>query len=174
MEVYAHVILPTFETPWARHYADGTELDYVGGVGAGLRVTFQPFSRGLFAEADDRVGFFAGIGYSHLPVYVSSTPVTETQPTARQYESDEVLKSVLVPVGLRWLIPMSAHFALFLEPGLLVFVRPHGLALDPSDKAAGISPTGALGLQVPIGRHAAFTLRAGYPMLLTLGASWLP
>jgi hypothetical protein len=174
LELYAHAIYPTFETSLTRAYADGLHVDYLGGLGAGLRATFQPFSQGVLGDADDRVGFFAGIGYADVLANGESIPVTAADATGPRYQGESELDSVLFPFGLRWLFPLSARFALFIEPGALVFVRLHALPLNPTDRATGISPTGALGLQAPIGRHFAFTLRPGYPMVLTLGASWLP
>jgi hypothetical protein len=174
VELYAHAIFPTFETSLTRHYADGLDVGYLGGIGAGLRATFQPFSRGLLGDADDRIGFFSGIGYADVLADSEGSPVTATDATGPRYQDEGELDSVLFPFGLRWLLPLSAHFALFIEPGALVFVRLHALPLNPTDRAMGISPTVAFGLQAPIGRHFAFTLRTGYPMLLTLGASWLP
>jgi hypothetical protein len=173
-EVYAHAILPTFEAPFVSHFPDGLSRDYVGGIGAGLRVTLQPFSHGVLGNADDRVGFFGGAGYAYVPVYVASSPARYPDAPTPLYELDGDRHSLLFPWGARWLLPLSGGVALFFEPGALVFVRLRSLPLDPTERAVGISPTLALGVQLPVGRHAAFTLRTGYPMVLTLGASWLP
>lgn len=148
---------------------------YLGGMGVGLRATASPLSRGIFGDADDRIGIFGGLALASIwGQAISVTANANGIDPYTTYEDDSTASFLLFPFGLRWLLPLSSRVSVFLEPGGLASVRLHSLPLLPRDQSIGVSPTGALGVQVFVSRHIAFTLRGGYPMLLTIGLSASP
>ena len=166
-EIYTLVTLPTGPM--------GGFSQYLGGVGVGLRATVSPLPRGVLGDADDRFGIFGGLAAASIWGQAGSVPADANgRAPYTTYADDSTPSFVLFPFGLRWLLPLSRGVSVFLEPGGLAFVRLHSLPLRPGDLPAGVSPTGALGMQVFVSRRIAFTFRAGYPMLLTIGVSAAP
>ncbi len=166
-EIYTLLMLPSGPM--------GGFSQYLGGMGLGLRATVSPLDRGVLGDADDRIGIFGGLAFASLWGQALSVPVeANARDPYTTYENDSMARFLLFPFGLRWLLPMSSRVSIFLEPGGLAFVRLHSLPILPGDRSAGVSPAGALGLQVFASRHVALTFRGGYPMLLTIGLSAAP